>query len=195
MKSLDDRLLEGSRSIMDRAAVLLQKVNPNFVAAATMLACSGASMLAMADQIDAMDALKAADPEAFKAMFQAMPQTMTGWVKACLNDTHPIPGVAELGKQLMFNLTAPVAAGFTASIAQKFGNMKAEIESLRSENQSLSHGMPEVNARTVKEVLQKSGDGPRGATRLSETLTQGLRGLDEGIKPAEQSSQIRGPRA
>ena len=37
MKSLDDRLLERSRSIMDRAAVLLQKVNPNFVAAATML--------------------------------------------------------------------------------------------------------------------------------------------------------------
>ncbi|WP_417546448.1 hypothetical protein [Marinobacter sp.] len=195
MKSLDERITEQSRSIMDRAVGLMKHIDPAFVAAATMIGIAPLTGIQFAEQMEAHGALRAADPEAYNAMIQTLPQTMTEWVKATVQDTLPVAGMAEMGRLLVANLVAPVAAGFTAGLAQKFGTMHDELNQLRADSGARQHASPNGSGRTVQEVLHKAApDAPRGATPLSDALRNGLKGLELNSSSQTQSQAPRGPR-
>tara|TARA_R110001592_G_scaffold344375_1_gene635533 strand:- start:577 stop:1206 length:630 start_codon:yes stop_codon:yes gene_type:complete len=207
MKSLDERLIKQAGRIFSKASEVMSKIDPALAAVATMAAMAPSTFGAVVDASSTLNHLQVSDPESYKSLMAALPDSTAGMFLQSVKGQLASPEIGKAICLLTATATMPFVAGVAASLNRSFVNLHSELERLQVENKTLSKGAAKPG-ETVRDALGLSTEGRiSGATRmdreellqaqanrstLSEQLDRGLKSLED--KMADQTKpRIKGP--
>lgn len=207
MKSLDERLTEQAGRIFNKASEVMSKIDPAFAAVATMAAMAPATFGAVMDASSTLTHLQVSDPEGYKTLLAALPESTAGMFMASVQGQLASPEIGKAICLLTATASMPFAAGIATSLNRSFVRLRGELERLQAENETLSQGAAKPG-ETARDALGFGTEGrASGATRmdrseilqvqanrstLSDQLDQGLRNLEEKMADHKKPSP-KGP--